>query len=159
MPASDAVTTHRLFENLEINWEAFCSGPGPSLAPDPGEQWGRLSLGNFRDEHLRSRLALERLHALAVTRGAIGDSEADHFRFLATVAYCLRTGGRPAALLRYLIGRREFPATLEEEDRALDPVRRDRREGVRLLRYKIERGGADDPGGPTQRTGGDLKRP
>ena len=139
MPPSWPVAVHRLFENIEIDWQRLSEPNQDEREVRPAQEGGpgtRLSLANFRDEHLRSLAALRRLYGLAAERGLIRDSEASFFRFLATVASCLRAGERPAALLKYLLERREFPATLEDEDRAMEPVRRERAAGLRILRRK-----------------------
>jgi hypothetical protein len=46
--------------------------------------------------------------------------------FVATAFYCLRVGDRPAALLAHLVKSGDYPATLEDEDRAVAAFRRAR---------------------------------
>lgn len=144
---------HRLFEGLEIDWQQF---RGPALDRDaagaaggPGQGGPPLTLENFRSEHLRSPVALEGLRRQAVARGLLADSEADRIHFLATAAYCLRVGRRPAALFAHLVRRREFPASHADEERGWFAFKRhlaeERRRGT-PLRYVDRRAGTRNHG-------------
>ena len=154
MPASRPVAIHRLLENLEIDWHRL---RGPALERDairpprgPG-QVGPLTLENFRSEHLRSSTALRALHRRAVARGLLPASEAGLIRFVATAAYCLRVGRRPAALFVHLVRRGIFPASLSDEDRALSALRRERareREACSWLRPRTGKPSRAEHGGP-----------
>ena len=116
-----------LFENLEIDWEAL-TGPavdrGP--APRPDAIGPSPSLNHIRDDDLRSVSSLRCLHGQAVARGLLADSEARFIGFFATAFYCLRVGDRPAALFAHLVRSGDYPAALEDEDRALSALRQAR---------------------------------
>jgi hypothetical protein len=121
------VAVHRLFENIEVDWRALSEpGQGEIQPASERRQGPQLSLATFNDEHLRSLSCVRALYRRAVARGIVGASEADSLKFLATVAYSLRAGRRPALLFRHLLRSHHFPATLEDEDRAVAALKRER---------------------------------
>lgn len=118
------MVVRRLFENVEIDWDAL-TGPrwDASADPHPGPT---PSLGDIRDSDLSSLAELRILHHQAIQLGILPDSEAAFIGFLATAAYCLRVGDRPCALFAHCVRSGRYPATLEDEDRAMEQLKRDR---------------------------------
>jgi hypothetical protein len=122
--------THRLFENLEIDWARLCGPPvpAPAAARDPILEPGRLTLRSFMSEDLSSARSLLALHREAISRRYLTNSEADLIGFLSRARCCLRLGRNPAALFRYLIDRGHLVASYEDEDRAYQAFKKFRRE-------------------------------
>lgn len=119
----------RLFENIEINWDALAL-PGRTseegrLAPESCAGLAP-SLRGVRAEDLASVASLEVLYGQAVAQGILADSEANFLGFLSTAAYCRRVGDDPPALFAHFIRNRHYPATLEDEDRAISAVKQGR---------------------------------
>src|SRR4051794_2332708 len=98
------VALRPLFENLEIDWEAF-TGPAVDLGPAVRRDaiGPSPSLNHIREDDLRSVSSLRILYGQALVRGLLVDSEARFFGFIATASYCLRVGDRPAALFAHLV--------------------------------------------------------
>lgn len=135
------MTVHRLFDSVQINWETL-TGPKPgNSTPDDRIRSG-ASLHRIRDDDLRSVAALECLYDQAVHRGHLRDSEAGFIRFASTAAYCIRVGDDPAALFAYLVRAGEYPATLEDEDRAMALIRGERADARMAHRWLVIR---DEP--------------
>lgn len=145
MPCSGLVAV-KLFETLEIDW-AKLTAPCPPVPPSsPAE--GQGTLCSMTADGLRSVEVLLAIHRDAVSRGYLADSEAGLLNFLSTAACCLRRGRNPAALFRYLVERSEFPASLEDEDRAhlaLKNHRRDERAGSGFLKLRAPAEGNSRP--------------
>jgi hypothetical protein len=117
----------RLFDKLVIDWEEF-RGPravadsharGPSRPPLPAR-----TIETLRADELGDADVLRGAYRTAVARGLLADSEANFLAFLSTAAYCERVGVRPAALFLHLVRAGRFPATLEDEDRAVAALKR-----------------------------------
>lgn len=117
----------RLFDNLVIDWEEL-RGPRaagghharrPARAPLPDRP-----IESLRAEELGAADVLRGAYRTSVARGLLADSEAGFLAFLSTAAYCERVGERPAALFLHLVRAGRFPATLEDEDRAVAALKR-----------------------------------
>lgn len=136
------MTVHRLIDSVEINWEAL-TGPTRDAGTrrEPPEQCvdGHASLHRIRGEDLACLPALRQLHAQAVTRGLLLDSEAGFIGFLATAAYCLRVADDPAALFAHCVRSTSYPATLQDEDRAIQALKRERVTEANARRWLIEK--------------------
>jgi hypothetical protein len=144
------VEPRRLFQDLELDWRRLSGPPVPS----PVSEGQGLTLARFRTPHLRSIPALRTLYAEAVSGRLLPESEASFIAFIATAAYCLRVGNRPAALFVHLLRARVLSApTLKDEDRACAALRRhlarERRGSAFLRPSRPEAGrGPDSDGNP-----------
>jgi len=136
------VAIHRLFESLEIKWKEL-KGPSRTHEESSGPARpigdGAPSLARVRESDLRCVSSLELLYDQAVHRGHLRDSEAGFIRFASTAAYCLRVGDDPAALFAYLVRAGEYPATLEDEDRALASIKEARSAARKARRWLVIR--------------------
>lgn len=136
------MAVHRLFDSVQINWEALT---GPRLDADarrePPEQWAdsHASIHHIRDGDLHSLPSLRQLYHQAVTRHLLPDSEAGFIGFLATAAYCLRVADDPPALFAHCVKTGSYPATLQDEDRATKALKAERAADASARRWLVER--------------------